>query len=196
MKLLAFLRKDFLIAISYRFAVVLRFASMLVSLLMLYYIGETFEDAEAISPHLQRYGGSYFSFVLVGIAVSSFVTVGLNSLSREVRSAQVEGTLEALLSTPPRNDMLVPCTEGVEPSSEEVLDKAISRRISREQASLREVAVIRSHDVARVSHQIHRRQEGRRRWLVGLDEPRAIEPPEVPDRRDVHVGNHPVDRPE
>ncbi len=98
MKLLAFLKKDFLIAISYRFAVVLRFVSMLVSLLMLYYIGETFKGA--MSPHLQRYGGDYFSFVLVGIAVSSFVTVGLSTFSREIRSAQVEGTLEALLSTP------------------------------------------------------------------------------------------------
>jgi ABC-2 type transport system permease protein len=34
------------------------------------------------------------------MAVSSFVTVGLGALAQQVRSAQVEGTLEALLSTP------------------------------------------------------------------------------------------------
>ena len=54
----------------------------------------------ALSPHLKRYGGDYFPYVLVGIAVSNFVTVGLDALARDVRSAQVEGTLEALLSTP------------------------------------------------------------------------------------------------
>ena len=98
MKFLAFLKKDILVAVSYRFALVLRFGGMFVSLLMLYFIGKTFSGA--ISPHLQRYGGGYFPYVLVGMAVSSFVTVGLGALAREVRSAQVQGTLEALLSTP------------------------------------------------------------------------------------------------
>ena len=98
MKLLAFLKKDLLVAVSYRFAMVLRFGGMFISLLMLYFIGKTFGGA--ISPHLERYGGDYFPYVLVGMAVSSFVTVGLGALAREVRSAQVQGTLEALLSTP------------------------------------------------------------------------------------------------
>ena len=98
MKLLAFLKKDLLVTVSYRFAVFLRLFSLLVSLLMLYFIGQTFTGA--ISPHLERYGGRYFPYVLVGMAVSSFVSVGLNSFARDVRSAQVEGTLEALLSTP------------------------------------------------------------------------------------------------
>ncbi|HDY87618.1 MAG TPA: ABC transporter permease [bacterium] len=98
MKITAFLKKDFLVAISYRFAFVLQFISMLVYLLILYYIGQTFSGA--ISPHLERYGGDYFPYVLVGIAVTTFVTVGLGALAQEVRSAQVQGTLEALLCTP------------------------------------------------------------------------------------------------
>ncbi|MBN1291291.1 MAG: ABC transporter permease [Candidatus Latescibacteria bacterium] len=98
MKFFAFMKKDFLITISYRFAIFLRFGGMFVSLLMLYYIGKTFSGN--ISPYLSRYGGNYFPYVLVGMSVSSFVTVGLGALAREVRSAQVEGTLEALLSTP------------------------------------------------------------------------------------------------
>jgi len=53
-----------------------------------------------MSPALARYGGEYFPYVLVGIAVSSFVSVGLQALAQEVRSAQVQGTLEALLATP------------------------------------------------------------------------------------------------
>ncbi len=98
MKLVAFLKKDFLVAISYRFAMVLQLISMIVFLLILYYIGQTFSGA--ISPHLERYGGNYFPYVLVGIAVTTFVTVGLGALAQEVRSAQVQGTLEALLCTP------------------------------------------------------------------------------------------------
>jgi len=97
-KLLAFLKKDFLITLSYRFAVLLHFFGMFVWLFMFYFIGQTFTGS--ISPHLERYGGSYFAYVLVGIAVSSFVSVGLESFAEEVRGAQVEGTLEALLSTP------------------------------------------------------------------------------------------------
>jgi ABC-2 type transport system permease protein len=98
MKLIAFLKRDFLIALSYRFRIILRFGTLLLYLFMFYFIGKTFSGI--ISPHLQRYGGNYFHYVLVGIAVSSFVMVGLNTLSKQIRSAQVEGTLEALLATP------------------------------------------------------------------------------------------------
>jgi ABC-2 type transport system permease protein len=97
-KFLAFLKKDLFTIVSYRFSMALRFGYIFISLLMFYYIGKTFSGS--ISPFLSRYGGQYFPYVLVGIAVSSFVTVGLGSLANQVRSAQVEGTLEALLTTP------------------------------------------------------------------------------------------------
>ena len=84
--------------ISYRFAAILRLGRIIISLFMLYFIGKTFNGA--MSPYLSRYGGNYFPYVLVGMSVSSFVSVGLGALAREVRSAQVQGTLEALLSTP------------------------------------------------------------------------------------------------
>jgi ABC-2 type transport system permease protein len=98
MKLAAFLKKDILITLSYRFNLLLQLLKIFISLLIFYFIGETFGNA--ISPYLGRYGGSYFSYVLVGYAVSAFVSVGLDAFSSEVRAAQVEGTLEALLSTP------------------------------------------------------------------------------------------------
>jgi ABC-2 type transport system permease protein len=97
-KFIAFLKRDFLTAISYRFRVLLRFTGSLLFLLIVYFVGKTFSGT--MSPHLERYGGDYFPFVLVGIAVSNFVTVGLGALAQEIRSAQVQGTLEALLSTP------------------------------------------------------------------------------------------------
>lgn len=98
MKILAFLKKDFLISMSYRFQIILRFGFMIATLCMFYFIGQTFMGS--ISPYLEEYGGNYFPYVLVGMAVSSFVYVGLSSFSYDVRDAQVKGTLEALLSTP------------------------------------------------------------------------------------------------
>jgi ABC-2 type transport system permease protein len=98
LKLFAFIKKDFQIAMSYRFHIILRFGFMIATLFMFYFIGQTFSGS--ISPYLEAYGGSYFPYVLVGMAVSSFVSVGLSSLSADVRDAQVKGTLEALLSTP------------------------------------------------------------------------------------------------
>jgi ABC-2 type transport system permease protein len=97
-KLFAFLKKDFLVTLSYRFNILLSLIGIFLSALMFYFIGKTFSGA--ISPYLERYGGDYFPYVLIGIAVSNFVTVGLSALSQQVRSAQVEGTMEALLSTP------------------------------------------------------------------------------------------------
>jgi ABC-2 type transport system permease protein len=97
-KLLAFLRKDLLTTLSYRFNLLLGLLGIFLTVAMFYFVGRTFDGA--LSPHLARYGGEYFPYVLIGIAVSNFVTVGMSALSRQARSAQVEGTLEALLGTP------------------------------------------------------------------------------------------------
>lgn len=98
MKLVAFVKKDILVSLSYRFRLLLDLAGSLVSLLILYFIGKTFTTA--ISPYLQPYGNDFFSYVLVGIATTNFVTLGLSALADEIRSAQVQGTLEFLLATP------------------------------------------------------------------------------------------------
>ena len=98
MKISAFIKKDFQITISYRLRVVLQFSNIVFSLFMFYFLGKTFSGA--LTPYIIQYGGNYFSYALVGIAVSSFVTVGLDALADEIRAAQVQGTLEALLSTP------------------------------------------------------------------------------------------------
>jgi len=97
-KLLAFLKKDFLEAISYRFNPLLNAVAMLLSVFLFYFIARIFSGAA--SPYLDRYGGDYFPYVLIGLAVSNFVTVGLEALSGQIRRAQTFGTLEALISTP------------------------------------------------------------------------------------------------
>ena len=98
LKLLAFFKKDLQVAVSYRFRLLLSLARIAISLFMFYFIGKTFSGA--MSSYLMRYGNDYFAYVLVGMATVNFVTIGLSALSDEIRSAQVQGTLEALLVTP------------------------------------------------------------------------------------------------
>jgi ABC-2 type transport system permease protein len=95
-KLIAFIRRDLQIGLSYRINLLLNFVGMFLGLLMFFFMSKAFSGLGFV----ERYGGDYFPYVLIGIAVSNFVTVGLNTLSEQIRSAQVEGTLEALLGTP------------------------------------------------------------------------------------------------
>lgn len=94
----AFILKDLLTDLSYRVA----FAGQLVFVVFLvaafYFLGRML--GEVPLPSLARYGGQYFPFVLVGVAFSSYLGVAVRSFADTIRSAQVLGTLEALLVTP------------------------------------------------------------------------------------------------
>jgi len=98
LKIFAFIKKDLLIMLSYRFNLFLSILVSALSLVFVYYISKTFTGA--MSQYLKEFNGNYFSFVLVGFSVSSFVSVGLHAFANEIRTSQVEGTLEALISTP------------------------------------------------------------------------------------------------
>lgn len=97
-KLWAFLKRDFFELLSYRFRLFLSLGSLFIGVFFFFFIGKTFSGS--FSEYLGRYGNDYFAFALLGMSVSSFVSTGLYSLSEQVRSAQVQGTLEALLVTP------------------------------------------------------------------------------------------------
>lgn len=96
-KLLAFIKRDFLIEISYKFSFFLQFGGILLALISFYFLSMLI-GGENIK-HLQPYGGNYFSFVIIGIAFSNYLSGALLKLSRHMRNEQVTGTLEALLST-------------------------------------------------------------------------------------------------
>jgi ABC-2 type transport system permease protein len=66
--------------------------------LTFYFLDKLF--GSAVIPYLEPYGGDYFSFVLIGIAFSSYLGVGLGTFSGSIRSEQMMGTLEAMLTTP------------------------------------------------------------------------------------------------
>lgn len=96
-KPLAFIKRDFLNEISYRFSFFMQFFGIIISTLTFYFLAKLFGNA--VVPYLKPYGGDYFSFVIIGVAFSNYQEVAMNSLSRSIRDAQMTGTLEALLVT-------------------------------------------------------------------------------------------------
>ncbi|MEK6693357.1 MAG: ABC transporter permease [Nitrospirota bacterium] len=97
-KVIAFLRRDFKTELSYRFSFLLNLAGISFSVIMFYYISKLF--GKAASPYLEDYGGDYFSFVIIGIAFSGYLSVSLHSFSGAIREGQMLGTLEAMMVTP------------------------------------------------------------------------------------------------
>lgn len=97
-KAFSFLKKDFLIEVSYKLAFLLNIFGILASILTFYFIDKLF--GYKMVPHLEPYGGNYFAYVLVGIAFFTYVGTGLGSLSGRIREEQMMGTLEAVLVTP------------------------------------------------------------------------------------------------
>jgi len=91
--------------VSYRFSFILQFLNVFFSVAVFYFVAILLGDS--INPYLEPYGGDYFAFVLIGIAFGSFFNVGLSSFSRSLRSAQMTGTLEAMLSTPTRISTII-----------------------------------------------------------------------------------------
>jgi ABC-2 type transport system permease protein len=96
-KPLAFIQKDFTIQVSYRFAFLIQSLVVLLPTLTFFFMSRLFGDF--VTPKLAKYGGDYFSFVLIGFAFSNYLHVSIQGLSSSIREGQMMGTLEALLVT-------------------------------------------------------------------------------------------------
>lgn len=99
-KAAAFLKKDFLMESSYRFAFAFSIFGILVSVLSYFFIDRLF--GSRVAPQLEEFGVNYFSYVLLSMAFFGYIGVGLGSFSSRLSSEQTEGTLEAVLMTPTR----------------------------------------------------------------------------------------------
>jgi ABC-2 type transport system permease protein len=96
-KLLAFLKRDLLVEVSYRFAFVFQVAWTLLSIASYSFLARFI--GRSTLPALDAYGGDYFAFVVIGVALHDYLTTALDAFSRSIRDAQLAGTLEALLAT-------------------------------------------------------------------------------------------------
>ncbi len=93
----AFVRKDFISASSYKLSFLMELAGIFFSVTVFFFMSKLF--GAAFIPQLKPYGGDYFSFVIIGVAFSSYLGIALGSMSSTIMSGQVMGTLEAMLAT-------------------------------------------------------------------------------------------------
>jgi ABC-2 type transport system permease protein len=97
-KIPAFVRRDFLVAWSYRTAFVSDLLNLTGQVLVFAFIGQMISPSE-----LPRYGGTevtYLEFASIGIALTVFVQFGLGRVGAALRGEQLMGTLESVLTTP------------------------------------------------------------------------------------------------
>jgi len=97
-RVLALLKKDFLVESSYKLPFLFNIFGVLVSILSYFFIDRLF--GSKIVSHLEEFGVNYFSYVLLGMAFFSYIGVGLGSFSSRIQLEQTQGTLEAILLTP------------------------------------------------------------------------------------------------
>lgn len=94
----AFFVRDYRLAVSYRAGFFFEIAGAIVNVFIFYFVSEFF--GSAISGALEQYGGNYFLFVIIGIAFTTYLRVGLGGISTKVRDGQLMGTLELMLISP------------------------------------------------------------------------------------------------
>jgi ABC-2 type transport system permease protein len=92
-KMRAVLRRDLLTAIRYRSGFALTLAGAIVELAAFFYL------SRAIGPGFRPDGVDYFSFLVVGTGLYTFLVMSVNSFLSTVQEAQQTGTLEVLMTT-------------------------------------------------------------------------------------------------
>lgn len=102
--LIAFLKRDFQIEISYRTSFVLQFMGIFFSVLIWRQISRVV-SAPRDTPGLD--GIDYFAYVLLGLAFYHYLSSAMLSFSSKVRQEQMTGTLEAMLVTPTSTGTIV-----------------------------------------------------------------------------------------
>jgi ABC-2 type transport system permease protein len=97
-KLGAFLRRDVLVRLSYRTALLSDWFSLFAQAFVFSFVSKLVDPTRLPASGGQR--ASYIAYVAVGIAVSGFLAVGLARLVAAVRQEQFMGTLESVMVTP------------------------------------------------------------------------------------------------
>jgi ABC-2 type transport system permease protein len=102
--LAAFVRRDFLIEVSYRTSFVLQMFGIVFLILMWKFISGVIDPA-ADTPGLE--GADYFGYVVLGLAFFHYLSASMTAFSTKVRNEQMTGTLEAMLVTPTSAGVIV-----------------------------------------------------------------------------------------
>ena len=96
-KTTAFIKRDFIILTSYKMAFLTTSLGAVFPLLSYFFIAKMVPGN--LQEGLTKYGGDYFSFMLIGIAFTTYFTMAVQEFSALMRRDQMAGCLEALLSS-------------------------------------------------------------------------------------------------
>lgn len=92
--------------ISYKTGLVLGILGGFAGLLQFTFMGAFLSDGNSF-PMLERYGGNLLAYLIIGTAFTSFVGVSLNSFQGTIRGEQQMGTLEYLLISNTRLELIL-----------------------------------------------------------------------------------------
>jgi ABC-2 type transport system permease protein len=104
--LFLFLKRMVVTMFSYKTALTLGILGGFVGLLQFSFMGQFLEDGNSF-PALEQYGGNLLAYLIIGSAFTSFVGVSLNSFQGTIRSEQQMGTLEYLLLSNTRLELVL-----------------------------------------------------------------------------------------
>jgi ABC-2 type transport system permease protein len=104
-KLVAFLRRDALVASSYRLGLLADLASVGVGVFTFWVVGRMVDPD--VLPAIGGRRPSFLEFAAVGIVLGAFIQLALVRVSRAVADEQLRGTLEPLMLTPTRPSTLL-----------------------------------------------------------------------------------------
>lgn len=104
----SFIRRDFLLAVSYRSAFLLQFATILCAVPILFFLSEVFAGVQVDA--LEPYGGHYFAFILLGMAFQDYVTLSQSTFTTSIREHQMMGTLEIIMLSPTPVPVILLCS--------------------------------------------------------------------------------------
>ena len=100
----AFLR-DMWMATSYRVGFLMATLGSVLNIVGVFFLSEAFGGN--LAGGVERYGGSYFGFAVIGVALTSLMAIGLTGIGSRVREGQMMGTLELMLLSPNRLGVLL-----------------------------------------------------------------------------------------
>lgn len=92
-----FLKRDFVIESSYKLNFILTFINSAFPVISFFFVSKLVTEPDSLS--LQKYGGDYFSFALIGICFTRFFQLAVDTFSGNIKRAQMAGCLEAILSS-------------------------------------------------------------------------------------------------
>ncbi len=95
-KVFAFVKRGFITWISYKVRLGIDIATWVARVLLAFFLAKILgNDLLA-----QRYGGDFFSFLLLGLALERYMGISVKNFMLAIQSEQREGTLEMALMTP------------------------------------------------------------------------------------------------